>query len=417
MRHGLVLASCLCLILSACTPGKTTLVMYTDQSDLALLAAEYMALHPDMEIDLRYKKDLSEFYRAGEAEADLLLGKNLLSYPLLEHFAPLDNLLDEGKLDFDGFLSVASQGGVSNNSLRAVVLAFDLPALISLESTSRRWRDSYEGTIIDLETIQDLAMDGTRRNAKGTLTALGFSLLRNKNFLEVLAMYSGAAFKSSPQGMPQWNSNGLAAAISLAQGWLKSGAGSLDAEKTFNEGYGLSPDDKVLESKRQVFVYRSSSSFFTGPGRYNENLQINWIGNNERKVQVLPGLLAAAIPDNARHFGQAAAFLSWIMDTGVQARHIDRVISNGMDTFAFLGGFSTNREIYEKVMPQYYPHLVQKVLPETDLLFPQNEAIEWQTWVKDVFLPYIESALRETTPQSALERKTREWLLQKGIQP
>lgn len=405
------------LALTACTASQGELLVYTDRPDLALLAGEYMSKNPGIAIDLRFKEDLSEFYRGGGVEADLLVGKNLLSAPLLEHFMPLDRSVADGRLNFENFLGIAARAGQNNGAMRAVALGFDLPALISLDGGARRWRDSYEGAIIDLETVQDLALDGTKRNTKGTITSLGFSLLRNRGFLEVLAMYSGASFNSNPQGLPEWNSAGLAAALGLAQDWLKAGAGSVDAEILFNNGYGLSPDEKVLESKRQVFVYRTASTFLTGPGRYKRNLQINWIGNEDRKVLVLPGLVAAAIPESSRHVDRSLAFLSWLMEADVQTRHIDKVVSNGLDSFGFLGAFPTNREVYEKVLPQYYPHLTQKILPEDDLVFPESEAIEWQVWVQDVFLPYMESALAESIPQSALERKTREWLLQKGIQP
>ena len=80
--------------------------------------------------------------------------------------------------------------------------------------------------------------------------------------------------------------------------------------------------------------------------------------------------------------------------------------------FGIAGGFSAVREVNERILPIYYKQLLGNLPPSSLLTVPKNLPAKWESYKKNVILPYIKESIKKDEAVD-IQNYITEW--EKGI--
>ena len=396
------------LLFNACNAGTNTLHIQTNVPALANLAGIYMMEPGTPIVEIEYREQLQSTNPSGSVP-DLLVGTGLYSQPVMDNLASQKALFETDPITSSDYYPFTFQK--FKDDYRLTVLAWDLPAIVS--SQEENGHDFNESVLIPLEGLNDKAAQFNRQK-KGSFHALGFSPLYSDEFMYLVFQYAGTHISADSRGYPEWNESGLSSAIQLLNLWSTSYNGGPEAESAFISKYAYEPVLQLLASQRLAFAYSRASDFLNQS--QTRKLSLHW-ATWQGRLLILDNFVATGIPQQSNHKTEALQFIRWLLKPDVQRKIIVKTVDDGIQSFGFLGGFSSCRNVTEKSLPQYYPKTRLHIPPESIIFFPEPQGILWRVFKQEILAPWIRNAVLKPKPDATLRKTVSQWLLQMGLNP
>lgn len=406
-----ITAAVLGILLAACGLEPRQLRVVTDRPDLVFLADDFAARNPGVKLDVRYVDDVSAAFRNKQLDFDVAIARNLLAGAVLERAQPLDKLLEAMGGQEADYLDMTFGAGVMRDSPRAIVLSFDLPAFMARADDVASRRDFWDRNTIDLATVRDAAAGSSK------VAALpGVSLVLQDELPELICRLEGASLGADGNGSPVWDVAGMNRGLEFAREWLQRSRRTMEAESDFARKFRDWAYWTLLDQGVNRLVYAPASVLLREAPEDVSRHVVQWLVK-DRRIPVLPGSTVLVFAESCRNPDLAGEFTRFLLDPAVQEAHVERMARGKFGSFAFLDGFSTNRYVYEQVMPRMYPVLALAVPPGTSLELPALLPLEYSEWASRILRPFLIESIGQGTRVEILADRTREWLLQKGLMP
>jgi len=391
----------------SCTLGSSDrIILWTDRPEFALYGEFFNASQDKYKVEVRYFE--SPAYKLTETDEypDIVAGSWIKSASVRSFFKPLDDLFNKDGLKRSDFYPRLLSQGVVDGRQYILPVNYNIPAMIF----SRESRNPPSNPFtIEMEEIKEKSK-AFNVVSNGVYSKMGFSLSSNDEFLFIVAVLFGAAFReASPLA---WDSQTLEQSISWVQNWIKEANTSIQVEDDFAFKYFYDPPDKLVNSGRILFTFMDSSSFFTLSEERRTNLDFRWIAANDR-IPLDEGGVYYGIHKKTKALSAAKAFTKWFFSAETQKLLLEtaKVSRLNESSFGIAGGFSAMRTVTEQVFPLFYPNLLGRMPPESYLSPPNILPRNWTAMKARVILPYLRDRIRHATREEvrSLERRISDW--------
>lgn len=404
----------LILLLPGCTPGEQaeTVELWTDQPLLALYTELYNASRGAGKVKLLYRADVAEAVLTEGGTPDVVIGKGLANRNLAPYVRELNNL---GSDSLETIYPDLLELGRYDGTLRFLPLSFDLPAVQFVETT-------LPEAAVPLISVEELRDRGSEFNSVESerYVRMGFSPLWDERFLLAWAQMEGTSFTEIEELRVAWDQADLEEMVEAGVAWRSEINGGGEAAAAFSERYLYDPPEKLLRRGRIGFYYTTAGSFLSRPDEANRGMSIRWL-HKDGLVPVLPEIVYAAIPDRARYRRSAIEFLRWLTDPGVQRRVMETALDRRLDSFGFLGGFSSLPRVNRQTLTEVYPALLGWIPPADRLAFPAQTPLNWSAVEEKVVGPWLREAIRLRSageprePDTELDDAIDQWYRARGL--
>lgn len=404
----------LTLLLPGCTAGERTetIELWTDQPLLALYTELYNASEGAGKVKLLYRADVAEAVLTEGGTPDVVIGKGLANRNLAPYVRELSNL---GSDSLGAVYPRLLELGRFDGTLRFLPLSFDLPAVQFLETT-------LPEAAIPLISVEELRAKGREFNSveSDRYVRMGFSPLWDERFLLAWAQMEGTSFTEIEELRVAWDQAALEQLLEAGVSWRSEINGGGEAAAAFAERYLYDPPEKLLRRGRIGFYYTTAGAFLSRPDEANRGMSIRWLQEGGA-VPVLPEIIYAAIPDRARYRRSAFEFLRWLTDPEVQRRVIETALDRRLDSFGFLGGFSSLPDVNRQILTDIYPALLGWIPPAERLDFPAQTPLNWSAVEEEVVGPWLREAIRLRStgeprePDTDLDDAIDQWYRARGL--
>jgi len=391
----------------SCTLGSSNrLILWTDRPEFALYGEYFNASQDKYKVEVRYFE--SPAYKLTEMDEypDIVAASWIKSASVRSFFRPLDSIFKKDGLNRSDFYPKLLSQGVVDSHQYILPVNYNIPAMIfSRESRS----PPSNPFTIEMEEIKQMSK-AFNVVSNGVYSRMGFSLSSNDEFLFIVAILFGAAFReASPLA---WDSQTLEQSITWVQRWIEEANTSIQVEDDFAFKYFYDPPDKLVNSRRILFTYMDSSRFFTLSEERRTNLDFRWIAENDR-IPLDENGVYYGIHKKTKALKAAKAFTKWFFMAETQKLLLETAKTNRLNesSFGIAGGFSAMKTVTEQVFPLFYPNLLGRMPPESYLSPPNILPRNWTAIKARVILPYLRDRIRHATREEvrSLERRVSDW--------
>lgn len=384
--------------------------IWTDVPEVALYAELFNQEQERWRAEVVWKADLPRELRDTTTPPDLAIGARLRGADIRDRFRPLDYLFGELAVDQSAFYPALLAFGSSDGQQVLLPLSFNLPAIL-FRKDSGAVPDNVSSLGLDDLVTPALAFD----KVQGTgYSRMGFSPRWNPDFLVIAANASGATFH---EGKPlAWSDSGLRRAIGRLRSWGGAAAPSPAAADDFQFKYLFTPEYNWIAEGRALFAAIESSSLFLVPEEKSTVLDYRWYAEGD-SIPVLSDLVLVGIPKSRRATHGAESFIAWLFNPGKQQAILEAARRTRAleGSFGIAGGFSTLKEVTEKIFPLYWASLAGHVPPESMIRMPETMPLEWPAMKSEVLGPWLKDILGKSqddnaSPGSDLSARLADWL-------
>jgi ABC-type glycerol-3-phosphate transport system substrate-binding protein len=266
---------------------------------------------------------------------DIVAASWLKSASVRSFFKPLDSVFKKDGLNPSDFYPKLLVQGVVDDHQYILPVNYNIPAMIFSRESKNPPSNPFT---IEMEEIKQKSK-AFNLVSNGVYSKMGFSLSSNDEFLFIVAILFGAAFReASPIA---WDSQALEQSISWVQRWIEEANTSIQVEDDFAFKYFYDPPDKLVNSGRILFTFMDSSSFFMLPEERRTNLDFRWIAANDM-IPLYEGGVYYGIHKKTKALEAAKAFTKWFFTAETQKLLLETARSNRMQesSFGIAGGFS-----------------------------------------------------------------------------
>lgn len=400
--------------LASCAKSKDkTLIIWTNNTEIVSYVELFNATHEKTKAVVVYKKEPARALPPSKDEItpDLIIGPWLKNSLTRKYFSPVDYLFTEKSIRKNQFYKKLLDYGSINEKQYLLPVSFNLPAMIfSKKYENLVGTDHY----LDVNQIKKTATSFNSKNTKDSYTAIGFGPSWNSEFLYTLTKLNGANYREKGTSF-LWNTESLAASVSLLRDWTKSSNTDTTTEQNFQFRYLYMPFYRQVTSGRCLYAYTTSDDLFTLTDAQSSSISFRWI-MHDNKIPVEDNLLTMGIYSGAEHAELAEEFISWFLKEETQQKLIERTESMKLDTvnFGIAGGFSSIRDVNEKYYPAFYRQLLGNMPSEEYLTLPNILPFRWESLKANVILPYLldNTNTNSSKNNSTLEERITEWTKQ-----
>lgn len=400
--------------LASCAKSKDkTLIIWTNNTEIVSYVELFNATHAKTKAVVVYKKEPARALPPSKDEItpDLIIGPWLKNSLTRKYFSPVDYLFTEKSIRKNQFYKKLLDYGSINEKQYLLPVSFNLPAMIfSKKYENLVGTDHY----LDVNQIKKTATSFNSKNTKDSYTAIGFGPSWNSEFLYTLTKLNGANYREKGTSF-LWNTESLAASVSLLRDWTKSSNTDTTTEQNFQFRYLYMPFYRQVTSGRCLYAYTTSDDLFTLTDAQSSSISFRWI-MHDNKIPVEDNLLTMGIYSGAEHAELAEEFISWFLKEETQQKLIERTESMKLDTvnFGIAGGFSSIRDVNEKYYPAFYRQLLGNMPSEEYLTLPNILPFRWESLKANVILPYLldNTNTNSSKNNSTLEERITEWTKQ-----
>jgi ABC-type glycerol-3-phosphate transport system substrate-binding protein len=373
--------------LSSCgNPASRAALLWSDAPELAAYVELFNAENGRYRVEAQYRKRPLQGLSGNKAPPDIIVGRWINGPASRPAFRSVDHLFSELRLNArDFYPDLLGQGKFEGRQL-LIPLSFNLPSAVFDAGAG----DNLEaGFFLTLASMEE---SGKAFNvSKGDVfTRMGFSPRWDPEFLYLLSRLNGASFQ---QGKPlSYDIDGLARAVQKAREWVSTANASPAAEDEFSFKYLYDPGYRSVSAGRILLSYMSSDGYFNLPEQKRAGLSFRWIAQ-DGKVPFNDDVVFLALTRAGRNRQAADAFVSWIFSPATQGRILEDSRSTRVSemSFGLAGGFSSLKDVNEKVFPSYYPDLVGHMPPEGPFLASKPLPPDWDALKREVVLPFLQS--------------------------
>ncbi len=416
LRSAAVFACALVTLLciTGCGQGDTvqTAVLWTDRVEFVSYAELFNAQQSGYRVIVQYRENPAEAVSsAGDEVPDLVIGPWLKNERIRTHFRSLDNLFSGSPLGERSFYRMLLEPGKIQDEQYLIPVSFNLPAVIFSTDNRHLIEDDF---ILSLDQIREAGAAFNRKNNRRMFTAMGFSPRWDPVFLYTAGVLRNANFREGESAF-FWNSEALEDTVLWLRDWTASVNDSVTAEDDFQFKYLYSPPVKLITSGRCLFAYTTSHELFSLNPENSRNIEFRWI-HGDGKIPLIDGVPYLGMHRKAKNRDAARAFILWFFDEAVQKTLIER--AREMDVmnlrFGISGGFSSLRNVNERVFQQMYPLLLGHLPPAAALKSPNILPLQWMDMKEHIIIPYLADAVsaKDGDSTESLEERISEWLKQ-----
>lgn len=409
-----IIAACLLttMFFSSCKKEEETsrLVIWTSCTEFAQYIELFNRNHPDCQAILVYKDNpaLSLPPAKDEIAPDIIVGPWLRSDKIKNNFRSLDYLFDRRNLSSSLFYPQLLNTGKIKNTQYLLPVSFNLPCIIFADENKNLLPDNYTLT---MQQLRKTASEFNSISRSGTYKKMGFSVLNNPDFLYTSSKLNNVNFHDE-DGNILWNEQKLNATIASLKDWINTENKSAQTENDFAYKYLFMPDYRQVTSGKTLFAYTTSDRLFQILHEQDLNIDYRWITDGT-SIPVEDDFIMMGISKKTQNLANASEFITWFFRPENQDAILDRKIKLHLNTemFGISGGFSSVREVTEKIIPIYYTQLLSN-LPPQQMISPSPQVpARWQSYKSIVILPYLESALNSEKEEDILsiDELEKEW--------
>mgnify|MGYP002862168764 CR=1 FL=1 len=407
-------AACILLLVSSCSRSgglsEHPAVIWTDRPELASYVELFNVSQNKAKAVVVYKSRLANSLPPAKDEArpDVIIGSWLKNVHIKKNFAPLNPLFIKGQFDPDMVYQPLLDYGKSAGRQYLLPLSFNLPVVIFSVRNMQLLPDSY---MLTPDEIRDTAAAFNVKNDHDIYTKMGFAPSWDSEFLYTVAKLNGAHFKEKANTFI-WDKESLEKTVDYIRDWTKSANTSTAAEQDFAFKYLYTPKYRQVDSGRCLFAYGTSSSLFSISYEQLGSIDFRWVQKDEQ-IPVEDSIVMVGIYRHSFNNAPAKAFLLWLFQEETQKQLLERAASMKLSSadFGIAGGFSSLRDVTERVFPLYYRTLLGNLPPENALQAPHSFPTRWTSLRDRTIIPYLEEATKTDSKKAVLpiEERINSW--------
>ena len=376
--------------LFSCTTKTNQIFIWTNQQELVSYAELFNISQKQYKAIVVYKEKPVEALPPAKDEIppDIVIGPWLKSSKIIKNFRPIDYLFTEQQLNPAIFYSQLLNTGNINDKQYLLPLSFNLPAIIFDKKNQQLINENY---IININQIRDKAAEYNKEK-KGVFSAMGFAPSWNTDFLYLVAKIKNCNFHEQ-NDLFSWDQTNLDNTISYLREWTTNINKSTEAEQDFSFKYLYTPEYKQVTNGKCLFAYTTSDELFSIPQEQLQQIDFRWIHENYR-FPIEDEIIFLGLHKKARNSNGAEAFITWLMKENTQHQLLERTNSMKLSiaTFGISGGFSSIKNVSERIFPMYYEVLLGNLPAAEYLLPPATFPPKWNSLKSKVVIPWIQQA-------------------------
>lgn len=399
-------------LLNSCSRLKNEdrIVIWTDNSEFASYTELFNKTHKEKAV-LVFKENPSASLppEENELEPDLVIGSWLKNEHTKRFFEPIDYLFERKFILSENFYTILLDAGKLSNRQYLLPVSFNIPVIIFSKENEEFAEENYMLTLDDIKKAGELF---NQKNNNGSFFRMGFAPESSDDFLYLVSKIKGADFKEARGNYFSWNQEALQSSIDFLEKWINEANDSSQTERDFVYKYLSVTDDKRVTQGRTLFAYTTSDKLFRYSSQQLSLLDYRWI-SEDGKIPVEDSMVMMGLPKTARNYKGAAEFISWLFSFQTQSEIFERKFSMNLDTnsFGIANGFSSIKEVTERVLPIYYTALLSNIPQAGTFKVYSQKPIRWEIAKQKVIIPYIKDSIASdgTKKVQTIEERFSEW--------
>ena len=360
-------------------------IIWTNQAEFASYTELFNSSQSKYRVIVEYKDNPADSLINAKQTPDIVIGPWLKGEKTRSHLIPIDYLFNELRISVKQFYKPLLELGNIGGRQYLLPVSFNLPALIFSPDKQMLIANDFS---ISLDQVQTLSSE-FNSSKKGVFSKMGFSPRWNTDFLYITTLLFNSQYKEETK-LFNWNQTALSESIKYMRNWTKKINSSIAAEDDFQFKYLYDPPYKLVTGGKTLFSYMSSDDLFVLPQDKIQNIDFRWITRDNR-TPVVDGMIYLGVCTKTPHLDATEAFLIWFFNEKTQRELLDRgkKIGTMESTFGISGGFSSLKEVNEKIFPLLYPSLLGHQPPSDTLTVPHILPNNWETLKKEILIPYL----------------------------
>lgn len=392
LKRSVFLAVLTSLFLSCSSRNVSQITVWTDRAEIVSYAEVFNSTHRKTKAIVIYKEHLAQSIppERDEVPPDIAIGSFLKNSRMNRNFAPVDSIFNSSQIKPSSIYPSLLAYGSKNNIQYLLPVSFNLPMIIYPAKESGRLDDRI---LITADALRDTASAFNARNKNDIFTNMGFAPSWNSDFIYETAKINGVQFQEKGTSFT-WNESALDSAVSYIKSWTESTNTSTKAEQDFQFKYLYTPDYRQISFGRSLFAYTGSSSFFTIPSFYFDDIDYKWLSDGN-SIIAEDGMIMAGILNGCSDAESAKEFLAWLINEDTQKKLLERTHKMNLDkeTFGIASGLSSIINVNEYVFPLYYNNLLGHTPDAGSIKSPFSTfPPRWLSLKERVIIPYLEDA-------------------------
>lgn len=396
--------------LGGCALAESRLVtVWTDVPEVALYAELFNQEQDRFRVEVVWKANLAGDLKESRFPPDLAIGAGLHSSSLRDRFRPLDYLFGELALDQSAFYPSLLAFGQTDGQQNLLPLSFNLPAILFRKDAGVVPPGAAS---LGLDDLVAPSRAFTKAQGQG-YSKMGFSPRWNPDFLVIAANASGADFREAKP--LAWSEPGLRQALARLSSWGGEGGPGPGAADDFQFKYLFTPEYNWIAEGRALFAAIDSSALFLVPEEKSAVLDYRWYAEGD-SIPVLSDLVLVGMPKSRRPSRGAESFIGWLFTPAKQQAVLEAARRTRAleGSFGVAGGFSTLREVTERIFPLYWASLAGHVPPAGMIKTPETLPLEWRALKTEVLGPWLRDSIGKPleggNPGADLATRLADWL-------
>ncbi|MGP1459641.1 MAG: extracellular solute-binding protein [Treponema sp.] len=410
-RLALYAASFLCAaFLSGCKAQSRRVIVWTNKSEFAPYIEVFNKTHATKAVLVYKENPETSFPPDGQsAQPDIVISPWLLSGKTKKHFENIDYLFRRHHVNSSDFYEAFLNAGKISRKQYLLPVSFNLPAVMFARENAAQTENAYT---MRLSELRRAGAAFNKRNKNGIYTQIGFAPQSNDRFLYTVAKMRGAAFEQTKTSALTWNQESLSSSIEFLKTWITNANTSVREESDFVYKYLSVADDKRVTSGRTLFAFTTSDRLFKLTPDQLEKVDFRWL-TAEDAIPIEDSFTMMGIARGAKNHAGSAEFIAWFFKPETQRELLERRKSMNLDTaeFGVGGGFSSIKEVNERVLPVYYKTLLSNIPQGDSISIPEPKPSRWEKIKTAIVIPYIKDCLAAPDGKNveSIESRYAEW--------
>lgn len=395
---------------SGCKKDSGRIIILTNKSEFAPYIELFNKTHKTKAV-LVYKENPETSFPpdAESLQPDIVISPWLLSDKTKKHFENIDFLFDRKYINSADFYAPFLKAGEISHNQYLLPVCFNLPAVMFARGNDKLVADKY------MMSIDQLRKTGTafnKKNANGFYTQIGFAPQSNDRFLYTVTKMQGAAFRETKNSELVWDKEKLSSSIEFIKGWITEENTSIQEESDFVYKYLSVTDDKRVTSGRTLFAFTTSDRLFKLSADQLDKVDFRWLQDG-KDIPIEDSFVMMGIVRGAKNHSGAAEFISWFFKPDTQQNFLERRKMMSLDTatFGIAGGFSSIKEVNERILPVYYKTLLSNIPQADSISIPERKPSRWEKIKTAIVIPYIKDSLNAPSGKTVepIEKRYSDW--------
>lgn len=404
----------LSIFFSSCKSKEVKpVIIWTDNTTIASYAELYNSTHKDAKVVVAYKKEPAHSIppQKDETPPDIIIGPWLKNSSTRKYFSPLDILFDENSIKRENFYTQVLNYGIVNEKQYLIPISFNLPTIIFSKKNESLIQENH---FLNLNQIKTYAGNFNKKNKNGSYIAMGFAPSWEPDFLYLSSKINGANYREKGISFSSEEKN-MQSTISYLKEWTIARNTDTESEQNFQFRYLYMPKYKQVNTSRCLFAYTTSDKLFTLTEAQSADLSFRWI-EQDSKIYVEDDIITLGLYKKSKNKKQAEKFIIWFLKEDTQKQLIERTEEMKLNTvtFGIAGGFSSLKNVNEKIYPSYYRQLLGNLPSEKYLTMPRILPYHWPSLKSQVIIPYLQDNTNTNNNQTiiSLEDRINDWTKQ-----